>query len=73
MRGCSTCGRIFAPQLAPGRCWECAGELKPMELADALALARRRQDRLRRDRVMTLARRADAHRGTRAPSTHAPL
>jgi hypothetical protein len=50
-----TCGRIYAPSLAPRRCAECRSELPLLELVDALALARGRQDRLRRERVRRLA------------------
>jgi hypothetical protein len=55
VRGCSACGRIYAPQLAPSACGECGRQLQLFALREALELARRRQDRLRRERVRRLA------------------
>jgi hypothetical protein len=55
MRGCEGCGRIYAPTLAPATCGECGGELALLAVVDALAVARSRQERLRRERVRRLA------------------
>lgn len=47
MKGCESCGRIWAPTRAPEACPECDAMPKAMDMAAIDLLIRQRQGRLR--------------------------